>query len=190
MASKSLHRWKTIQKDELDKIEHAHAAVGATGRGRWYATQQVNQAYVVLLASHFQSFCRDLHSESIDFLVSLTKPPYLQPILRANLLRGRKLNHGNANFDNIREDFDRLRIDFRIEVDSYDPSPNPLRKKLQALNDWRNAIAHQDFARVTGSTRLQLDQVRQWRGACGQLAQVFDKAIRRYLQNLTGISPW
>ena len=105
MPSKSYQRWRTIQRGELDKIDHAHGAVGATGRGRWYATQQVNQAYVVLLASHFQRFCRDLHSESVDFLVDQIQPPCLRAIFQANLLWARKLDHGNANFDNIRDDF-------------------------------------------------------------------------------------
>jgi hypothetical protein len=191
MPSRSYQRWRTIQKGDLDKIEHAHTAVGMTGHGRWYATQQANQAYVVLLASHFQRFCRDLHTESVDALVSLTTPPYLQPIVQANLLWGRKLGHGNANFGNIRDDFDRILIDFRTEVDRYDPPPDRrLRGKLIELNNWRNAIAHQDFAKFGGSTRLRLAQVRQWRGACGRLARVFDKVIHDYLRTLTGVSPW
>jgi hypothetical protein len=46
MPSKAYQTWRTIRRAELDRIEHAHTAVGVTGRGRWYATQQVNQAYV------------------------------------------------------------------------------------------------------------------------------------------------
>src|SRR5262249_12538920 len=117
----------------------------------------------------FQSFCRDLHTESAGSLVSLTSPPYMRPIVRKNLLWRRKLDRGNATFDNIREDFNRLRIEFGLEVDLYDPPPKPLRGQLQELNDWRNAIAHQDFSRFEGSARLQLTQVRRWRIACGQL---------------------
>ncbi len=165
-------------------------AVGVTGRGRWYATQQINQAYVMLLASHFQGFCRDLHSESIEFLVGLAQPLFLQPIVRTSLVDGRKLSRGNANFDNIREDFERLDIDLSVELDSFDPPPRPLRRKLQDLNNWRNALAHQDFSRLGGSERLRLVQVRQWRKACDQLARVFEKVIHRYLQSLSGVSPW
>src|SRR5207248_10698691 len=110
--------------------------------------------------------------------------------VRDNLLWKRNLDRGNAHFDNIKEDFSRLRIDFKKEVDPYDPQPRPLRLKLQELNEWRNAIAHQDFHKFSGSTQLQLTQVRQWRRACKKLAQVFDTVMHRYLQNLTGISPW
>jgi hypothetical protein len=37
----------------LQEIENAHAAVGGTGRGRRYTTQQINRAFVMLLASQF-----------------------------------------------------------------------------------------------------------------------------------------
>ena len=40
----------------LDEMAEAHAAVGGTARGRRYTTQQLNQAYAVLLAAHFQGF--------------------------------------------------------------------------------------------------------------------------------------
>src|SRR5277367_6033191 len=96
MPSKAYQEWRTIRRAELDRIEHAHSAVGVTGRGRWYATQQVNQAYVVLLASHFQGFCRDLYAESAEFLVGLVNPRYLQPLLRRELNRNRQLMRGNA----------------------------------------------------------------------------------------------
>jgi hypothetical protein len=86
MPSKAYVEWRTIRRAELDRIEHAHTAVGLTGHGRWYATQQVNQAYVVLLASHFQGFCRDLYTECADFLVNLVNPSYLQPLVEAERL--------------------------------------------------------------------------------------------------------
>ena len=75
-------------------------------------------------------------------------------------------------------------------MDLYDPPPKPLRENLQELNTWRNAIAHQDFGRLGGSSRIRLAQVRRWRGACDQLARVFERVIHRYLQSLTGVSPW
>ena len=64
MPSKALRRWINSQAAALDQMENAHASVGGKGRGRRYTTDQINQAYAVLLASQFQGFCRDLHSES------------------------------------------------------------------------------------------------------------------------------
>lgn len=37
-------------------------------RGRRYFIDHLNQSYTVLVASHFQRFCRDLHSESVDLM--------------------------------------------------------------------------------------------------------------------------
>lgn len=66
MPSQSLVHWSSKRSVGLEEIESAHRSVGGTGRGRRYATSQINQAYVVILSSQFQGFCRDLHSESTD----------------------------------------------------------------------------------------------------------------------------
>ena len=58
MSSIALQVWQTRGRQALDEVEAAHAAVGGAGRGRRYTTQQINQAYVVLLCSQFQRFCR------------------------------------------------------------------------------------------------------------------------------------
>ena len=71
MSSQSLTRWNGERVDALDEIENAHAMVGGTERGRRYATQQINYAYAALLSSHFQGFCRDLHSECVDHIVAI-----------------------------------------------------------------------------------------------------------------------
>src|SRR5438105_5495917 len=101
MPSISLNRWENERRTALDQIEAAHAAVGGTGPGRRYATQQINQAYAVLLSSQFQRFCRDLHTEAADYLVSTITPPRLQSTLREALTHGRKLEIGNPNPGNI-----------------------------------------------------------------------------------------
>ena len=67
MPSLSLQHWNAVRLPRLDEIERAHSSVGGTGPGRRYATQQINHAYAVLLSSQFQGFCRDLHTESVDF---------------------------------------------------------------------------------------------------------------------------
>src|SRR4051794_10164475 len=88
--------WMTIRRSELDEMAQAHTVVGGTARGRRYATQQINRSYAVLLSSQFQGFCRDLHSECIDYLVSAVSPARLQPVIRAEFLQGRQLDRGNA----------------------------------------------------------------------------------------------
>jgi hypothetical protein len=90
----------------LDEIQRAHFAVGGTSRGRRFATQQINRAYAVLLASQFQGFCRDLHSECIDHLMTALAPTVsIGAIIRSELTRARKLDMGNAQPGSLGEDW-------------------------------------------------------------------------------------
>jgi hypothetical protein len=192
MPSRSHLRWTTVGQKELDEIEQAHTAVGGTGRGRRYATQQINHAYAVLLASQFQRFCRDLHSECVDHLISaIATSTLIRSIVGSELTRDRKLDRGNANPGNLGDDFKRLGIEkFWDTVQSLDPRNQKRQKLLNALNEWRNAIAHQNFNPVKLGPAFQLDQVKRWRRACRQLARSFDEVTRNHLQTLTGTSPW
>src|SRR2546426_8652738 len=80
MPSNSLQHWQGSRCIKLDEIVEAHRAVGGTGRGRRYATEQVNHAYAVLLTSQFQGYCRDLHSECVYHTVQQV-PAALQNVL-------------------------------------------------------------------------------------------------------------
>lgn len=78
MPSASLENWKTTRRTALDEIVSAHRSVGGSGRGRRYATQQINHAFAVLLSAQFQGFCRDLHSECVTHLVQSVSPLSLE----------------------------------------------------------------------------------------------------------------
>src|SRR5690242_4398976 len=145
MPSHSLLTWRTSAARALDEIEAAHAAVGGTGPGRRYATQQINHAYAVLLSSQFQGFCRDLHTECANLLVRPVAPAVLQVALRRPLTQDRKLDRGNANAGNIGADFARLGMTFWPDVHRLDQRHQARQALLEELNAWRNAIAHQDF---------------------------------------------
>jgi len=175
MPSHSLGRWNGERDSALDEINHAHASVGGSARGRRYATQQINHAYAVLLSSQFQGFCRDLHSECIDHVVAAT-PVYVQVVLREQFLYGRKLDTGNPNPGNIGADFGRFGLIFWDEVLAIHMPNRRRREYLEELNAWRNAIAHQHFdpAKLGGRTALHLATVQQWRSSLKHLATVFD----------------
>src|SRR5947208_1008605 len=144
MPSTSFQTWSARRAADLDEIENAHRSVGGTGRGRRVATQQINQAYAVLLSSQFQAFCRDLHTECAKLMVAPVSPPDLQKAMLGNLLFGRKLDHGNPNVGNLGADFNRFGLQIWSAVDA-DHARNPQRKlALEELNEWRNAVAHQD----------------------------------------------
>src|SRR5580658_6235677 len=94
MPSNSWIHWKTERADALDQIENAHSSVGGTGRGRRFATEQINHAYATLLSSQFQGFSRDLHSECIDHIIALS-PVHLQTLHLSQFAWGRTLDRGH-----------------------------------------------------------------------------------------------
>jgi hypothetical protein len=193
MPSKSYRIWMTARARALDEIEAAHASVGGTGPGRRYATQQINQAYAVLLASQFQGYCRDLHTESVAHLMAFIQPPVqVRQLVEAGLIRGRQLDNKNAQPGSIGSDFGILGIQFWKEIDSHRPDNEKRRKVLVEINQWRNAIAHQNFSEVSPNAipGLALARVRRWRSVCGGLARSFDEVMRIYLQSVIGTSPW
>lgn len=189
VPSAALGRWNTTRQGALDEIEDAHRAVGGQGRGRRYATLQVNYAYATLLSAQFQGFCRDLHSEAVDVIVGGVARVALQPIVRVVLVQGRKLDHGNPNPGNIGSDFGRLgMMQFWPNVNALDRRNHARQAALENLNTWRNAIAHQDWNHVGGV--LHLTQVRTWRAACRALAIHFDRSVGVHVGALVGAPPW
>lgn len=194
MPSVSLQTWRTVRRTALDEVAAAHRSVGGIGRGRRYATQQINQAYAVLLSSQFQGYCRDLHSECANYFVQSLPAGLLRTALRnVNVLvLHRKLKTGNPSPGNIGEDYNRFGLAFWDEVKNLDSRNQARQNRLEELNAWRNAIAHQDFdpAKLGGTTVLQLQQVREWQSACNQLANAFEEVMRFQLQAVNGVSPW
>jgi len=191
--SSSLQKWLTARAATLDTLETAHRSIRGTGPGARAATQQINQAYALLLSAQFQGFCRDFHTECADsFVDPLTDPTY-QRVVLDSLILNRKLDRGNPNSGNIGADFSRFKIALWALVDAH-RSPNAARRAtLEDLNEWRNAIAHQDFAPTmltAGHPHLTLGQVQKWRKACDGLAHSFDEVLRVYLQGLIGTAPW
>jgi hypothetical protein len=191
MPSHSLIKWDQERAEALDEIANAHVMVGGTERGRRFATQQINYSYATLLSSHFQGFCRDLHSECVDYIVA-TLPVQLRPFVRAEFNGNRSLSKGNPHPGAIGSDFNRLGIVFWADIYQLDARNDRRRELLQELIDWRNAIAHQDFNPIAagGNPVLHLATVRGWRRALNALARHFDLAMYNYLSTLLPAPPW
>lgn len=189
MPSNSLAKWSGERTNALDEIESAHSVIGGTARGRRYATQQINYSYVALLSSHFQGFCRDLHTECTERIVAAV-PVKLQAFVRAEFFLNRALDKGNPHPGGVGSDFERLGIQFWPHVKQLNARNDRRSQLLQELIDWRNAIAHQDFRPVGGNPTLHLKRVRAWRRALGALAVDFDRTMHDYLFGLLGAAPW
>ncbi len=188
--SYSFHRWATERAGRLDELEGAHAAVGGSGPGWRVATRQINHGYAVLLAAEFQGFCRDLHTEAAEGFAAGVPVSHRLIALKA-LVGGRQLDRGNATPTTIRADFDRFRFDVWSAVDLVTDG-RALRRRLDELNAWRNAVAHSDFdpARLGGTILLRLDRVRRWRANCHWLARVLDRVAAAELHRQVGARPW
>src|SRR4051795_12564910 len=112
MPSLALRRWRTERLATLDEIESIHRSVGGTRPRRYSTTQQLNQAYALLLSSQFQGFCRELHSECARAVARFLPSVEFQRLLEDELEPGRKLDTGNPNPGNIGADFNRFGLLF------------------------------------------------------------------------------
>lgn len=154
--------------------------------------QQINQGYLMLLSSHFQQFCRSLHSEAAAHLASNVAPT-LQYIVRSSFTVGRKLDQGNPNPGNLGADFSRLGMAmFWRDVVSLRAGNDARKDKLAKMGHWRNAIAHQDFTSPThahelgGRTEITLAEVRAFRWNCRCLARDFDAVVLAHIKSVAG----
>src|SRR5205085_551876 len=141
---------------------------------------------VLLLSAHFQGFCRDLHTESAQVIVSKVRTS-LQAVIQRQFAANRKLDHGNAALQNLREDFERF--DFSLDLAAADPA-NPARlTELAALNRWRNLAAHHGTV-PAGTPPLDLPSVQAWRNSCDGLATSLDAVMYNELRKLLRRIPW
>ncbi len=191
MPSQALTGWRTTSSAALDQIEAAHAALGGSGPGRRYATEQLNHAYTVLLASQFQRFCRDLHTEAAQHVVTAATGVAVQNLFRTQMLLNRQLDRGNPNPGNLGSDFGRFDVKLWDALATHNGRNRRRQFDLEELNRWRNAIAHQDFNPVRmGAATLRLSTVRRWRGACNGLAGDMALVVGTHLRTILGVTSW
>lgn len=196
VPSDALARWQDERCGVLDSLEAVHEHVTGKRRGRQTATEHLNLALFVRLAAEFQGFCRDLHDDAAIVVADSLADEYgaRVPVLLSALVRGRKLDVGNAGPGNIGNDFGNLGMSLWPDV--YNRYPTRGRKwhtVLDRLNDVRNAIAHSDSAKLEQVKRLQpltLATFRRWRGSLNTAAYGFDKVVAAYLSYLTGTTAW
>lgn len=189
----ALHTWNTSAADALSQLEAAHRAVGGTTAGRRTNTLQLNYAFVLLLSAHFQAFCRDLHTQMTRTLAA-TLEPAIGDVLRVNLTLSRQLDVRNAQPGSLGADFNRFGLAFWTAVDRVDRRNRQRRRKLDQLNEWRNAIAHHDITSRRASLtphEVTLDACKDWRSALNGLASSCDRVLAAHLQTLAGsTTPW
>ncbi|MEX0794418.1 MAG: HEPN domain-containing protein [Pirellulaceae bacterium] len=191
MPSRAYVNWTSTRSLILSAIEEV-LAIEREGVNPDSRVHALMQASVVLLASHFQGFCRDLHTECVDALVSAAAlPDEMEPIVRTEFTWGRQLDRGNAQSSSLGSDFGRLGVEIWNRLRELDQDRADLnRSRLDRMNAWRNAIAHQNFDTLDHDS-LDAQVVTRWRASCEQLALDLDRVLRTHLKILGGgDEPW
>lgn len=195
MASSSLEAWRSDASAAFDEIENAHRAVGGTKPGRRFLTQQLDYAYVTLLAARFQGFTRALHTQTADAIAAGAHRTAYEVLLLESLTHNRSLDKHNAQPNAIAEDFDRFGLDVWAKVDAARKGNDERRRKLWALITWRNAIAHYDIDAKLGKgaldpVKITLGTCTRWRSALNVLAGSLDTVAADQCQALGLSRPW
>jgi hypothetical protein len=184
MPSPAFTAWCTSSAAALSQLQ-AHRAGGARGL-------QLHYAYVLLLCAHFQAYCRRLHTDATQLLVERIDPG-IAAVVDANLTFARQLDRGNAQPSALGADFSRLGLEFWAVVEAVDARNPARRRKLEELNDWRNAIAHHDIERHRADLHphtVTLTACNSWHSALNGLADSFDQVLTAHLKTLLGSQPW
>jgi hypothetical protein len=186
MPCASLLRWQTEQMPRLAEIDAQSAASLLLVPPQPNLVDENLRGYVLLLSAHFQRFCRDLYTECSQIVVSKIRPS-LQVLIQTQFSANCKLNHGNPNVKNLRDDFERF--NFTLDLGAADPA-NPARvTHLADLNRWRNVAAHHG-AISAGVGPLSLPLLRAWRSSCDGLATSLDDIMYNELRSLLKRAPW
>jgi hypothetical protein len=144
------------------------------------------RAYVLLLSAHFQGFCRELYTECALIIVSKVRPT-LRMLIGRQFTAGRKLDHGNPNVKNMRDDFERF--GFTLDLNAADPANPPRVTHLGELNKWRNVAAHHGMS-PAGVPPLSLPLLQAWRTSCDGLATSLDGVLYNEMGKILRRAPW
>lgn len=150
----------------------------------------------MLLAAHFQRFCRDLHSECIQAAANAVPIPMLL-MFQTLCQQSRELDKANAKYAGIKADFERFGFDLTAALTA-DPALAPVVQvanathitRIDHLNAWRNYAAHHNRRPPPHGGPFTLAAVQLWKNSCDGLATELDRIMYNQLQVLTGVAPW
>jgi hypothetical protein len=172
MPSASLLNWRNVRLPSLGHVDAQCAASLAAAPPNAALIDENLRGNVLLLSAHFQGFCRDLHTECIQIIVSRVRRPSLEILFQAQFSARRELDRGNPNFGNIVKDFNRFGFPAKTVLDAA-PGTAARKVHLHYLNEWRNAAAHHNVVLPPGGP-LTLPMIQAWRVSCDGLATSLD----------------
>jgi len=188
MPSSALNQWIIDRLPRLQRFG-THCASHSTQPTSAQNTiaEETLHGYVMLISGHFQGYCRDLYSESVQLCANIA-PLSIQPTIQVQFLKGLAIDSGNPTVQNIRKDFERF--GFRLELGKADPANVPRITDLDLLNRWRNHVAHQNATAPTQPAVLTSTDVQGWQNSCDGLAISLDDIMKQELTRILGAAPW
>jgi hypothetical protein len=187
MPSNALQQWTTARMPRLAEVDAQCAATLALTPVPDLADENL-RGYVMLLAAHFQGFCRDLHTECGQVFAQ-SAALHLRLVIQVQCRAARDLDGANAKLESIRKDFDRFGMDLGAEL-RRDPANGPRVTLLGHLNAWRNYAAHHKDVPPAAGGPFTLAAVRGWKTACDALAAELDRIMYNQLRATLGVPPW
>jgi len=195
MPSRALREWRTIQRAELDHVDTLLRGVRGAGAAERAVRRHVVDGEIVLLAGHFQRYCRGVYEEAVGFLAGEVLPAAAGSVVGKLLMEGRALTRRNATSETLRKDFLRLDLDLREALERRDQRNLDRMRRLNQLVTWRNAVAHQDepspgSAQLIRGTDRNVRSLRTWRHSCSALAHDIDAVVNQHMIVLAGRRAW
>jgi len=188
MPSRAYLRWRHDRSPRLAEVEAQCAATLASAVPNPLLADENLRGYVVLLSSHLQGFCRDLHTECV-MAIAAAVPATMRLAIQTLGLSGRELDGANPKFETIRGDFERFALNLSDEL-SVQPANALWITHVGHLNLWRNYVAHHKIALPAAGGPLTLPTARDWRTSCDGLAAELDRIMYNHLWALIGTVPW
>jgi hypothetical protein len=185
MPSAALLGWRNDRMLRLAELDTQCAACLALASPQPNLVDENMRGYVLLLSAHFQGFCRDLYTECAQIIVSKVRAT-LQVLIQAQFTAHRRLDHGNPNLQNLKEDFERF--DFTLDLPAVDSANVARLSHLRALNTWRNVAAH--HGNIPVGAPLTLPLLQAWRNSCDGLASSLDDIMYNELWRILRRAAW
>ena len=172
----------------LNEVDAHCAAVLARSRRTLTFLDETLRGFVLHLGAHFQGYCRDLYTECSQIWIAAI-PAGLQATAQAQFSARLALEKGNPSYDNIKRDFQPLRVSVRFA--GCPPGGTSTVTDLGQLNAWRNKAAHQGTQPLGGGVpaALTLPLVRGRRASCDGLAASLDGIMRSRVAPHHGVAP-
>jgi hypothetical protein len=193
--SVALEEWQGPSARSLDEIESLRQQIGDLVVGGAEMIEQVDCAYAALIVAHFQRYCRAVHTEASNVLVSSEANPALGRVFGALLTEHRLLDRGNPTPGTLGRDFARFGLRLWAELEADDRRNRRRKEGLGQLCQWRNAITHGDIPRKRSAGQLvphdlSLETCRDWRRALDGLATSIDAVVAKRCRILGCPKPW